>query len=84
MSTYKETPEIAAAINELLLRYGAEPWWDDARQFIDDAGARILIKVVDCLYVEDVLPRHFMDAYIVVQRIDGNIQVEEPRFVGIA
>lgn len=65
----REAPEVSEAINELLLRYGNEPWFYDAKQTNDDAGARLLVLVVDELYEEDVLPRKLAQCFVVVQRV---------------
>lgn len=82
----KETPEVVAAVDLLLERWGEEPWFFDAREVRDDAGARLLVEVVDVLYVDDVLPRKLGDAFLVVQRVSGGIVVEEapPHMVGKA
>lgn len=65
----RETPEVSEAINELLLHYGNAPWFYDAKQSNDDAGARLLVLVVDELYAEDVLPRKLGQCFLVVQRV---------------
>lgn len=65
---YHETPEIAAAINRLVLEYGREAWFYQATQTSDGAGTRVLVQVLDAYYSEDVLPRRVDNVYLVVQR----------------
>lgn len=72
---HKETPEVSDAINQLILQYGNEPWLFSAEQFKDDAGIRLLVKVIDAFYVEDVLPRRLGDVFVVVQRVEGDVVV---------
>lgn len=76
---HPETPEVQAAITELLLRWGDEPWFHNAYQIRDGAGARLLVEVVDVFYVEDVLPRLLAGCGLVVQRVDGGVTYEEPK-----
>ena len=69
MSAYNESPEISEAFNELMLRWGKEDWLLDAKQFIDDGGEMLEIRVIDHLYVEDVLPRRIAKCFVCVVRV---------------
>lgn len=67
--TYQEAPEVTEAINELLLRWGNEPWFFDAHQVVDDAGTRLLVKVLETEYNEDLLPRRLGNCFLIVQKV---------------
>ena len=79
---YSESPEVAAATNELLLRFGNEVWLIGSKQVHDDAGARLQINVDELLYVDDVLPRVIETehgrVFLVVQRVASPVVDEVP------
>ncbi len=72
-----EPPHVQEAQNELILRFGNEVWLYDSYVTIDSAGVRLLVEVVDLMYLEDYLPRKLKDCFLVVVKVDGGIMMEQ-------
>ncbi len=76
------TPENEAGVNHIILWYGNETWFVDAKEFCDDGGPRLEVFVEDSLYIEDVMPRLLKTpmgkCYLVVIRVDKLLKFEKP------
>lgn len=72
-SNAKNDRIVDEALELLINKYGDEPWLYDAYQTKDDCGSRLMVEVIDELFVDDVLPRKMGKCYVVVGRVKGKV-----------
>lgn len=72
-SNAKNDRVVDEALEFLINNYGDEPWLYDAYQTKDDAGSRLMVEVIDELFINDVLPRKMGKCYVVVGRVRGKL-----------